>query len=97
MNQAIMGSCVYCGRLTTDVEGICSHCQQRRQAKEMTKIQTETSKLDYWKDRAKELALTSGKVQVVVDYGNGSCQVWPKTLVGSGWNVVHETGGGECA
>ncbi|WP_378955408.1 hypothetical protein [Pelosinus sp. sgz500959] len=30
-----MGPCIYCGRLTADAEGICSHCQQRKQEKKV--------------------------------------------------------------
>ena len=28
-----MGPCVHCGRLTDDVENICSHCQKRKNRK----------------------------------------------------------------
>ena len=92
----MIAPCVDCGRLTAEEEGSCSHCQQRKQAKEMAAIKPEPSKLDYWKDRANKLASKSGKLQVVVDYGNGSCQVWPKTLVSKNWNIVYEAGNSLC-
>ena len=86
-------SCVDCGRLTAEAEGSCSHCQQRKQAKDI-----QQSKLDYWKDRANTLALKSGKVAVVVDCGNDSFQVWLKAVADE-WKhkYVWATGDSPCA
>lgn len=92
-----MEPCVFCGRITDVADKICSLCQQRMKMKAGTDIKSKPGKLDYWKERADELALRNKKAQVVIDYGNDHYQVWSRESVSKDCNIAYETGGTECA
>jgi len=84
-----MGPCVYCGRLTGDVEEICSHCQQRKQEKKAA-INPE---LRRQVDAAERLAEQYQKPFRVVKNERGELLVFPFAVpVKDGTLVLHETG-----
>jgi hypothetical protein len=85
----MMGSCMYCGRLTDDAEGTCSHCQQRKQAKKLA-ISPELRRQMGLADRMTDQYQKSFRV---IKNQRGELSVFPVAVpVKDGTLVLYETG-----
>jgi hypothetical protein len=74
--------CVYCGRLTTHEESICSYCQQRKIGPELRSQ----------KEKARKMAEQYQKPFRVVKNQRGELLVFPATVpVQEGTLVLYET------
>ena len=89
-----MKPCIYCGRLTADAEGICSHCQQRKQEKKAA-ISPELRRQI---KKAEQMAEQYHKPFRVIKNQRGELAVFPVAVpVKDGTLVLYETGGAKCA
>lgn len=79
-----MGPCMHCGRLTSDLESVCSHCQRRK-----AKV---SSELRRQKDMADKMAEQYQKEFRVIKNLRGEMLVFPATVpVQEGTLVLYET------
>ncbi|AIF51862.1 hypothetical protein [Pelosinus sp. UFO1] len=82
-----MWPCVYCGRLTSDVENVCSHCQRRKE-----KNGAVSPELRSQKEKAIKMALQYQKPFRVIKNQRGEMLVFPVSVpVQEGTLVLYET------
>ena len=83
-----MEPCAYCGRLTCDTDGICSHCQQRKQEKKVA-INPE---LRSQAEKANKMADKYSVPYRVIKNQRGELLVFPVSVpVKDGTLVLYET------
>lgn len=83
-----MGPCVHCGRLTYDVENICSHCQQRKEKKAAVSPELRSHIV-----KANKMAEQYQKPFRVIQNQRGEILVFPVAVsVKEGTTVLYETG-----
>lgn len=82
-----MGPCVHCGRLTSDLESVCSHCQQRKERKA-----TVSPELSRQREKANKMAEQYQKPFRVIKNQRGEMLVFPVSVpVQEGTLVLYET------
>jgi RNA polymerase subunit RPABC4/transcription elongation factor Spt4 len=84
----VVGPCTHCGRLTDDVENICSHCQQRKEKKAVV-----SPELRSQIEKAIKMAEQYHKGFRVIQNQRGEILVFPTAVpVKEGTSVLYETG-----
>ncbi|MCC5468413.1 hypothetical protein [Pelosinus baikalensis] len=82
-----MGPCAHCGRLTDDVENICSHCQQRNEKRAAVNPEVRSQI-----DKAVKMAEQYHKGFRVIQNQRGEILVFPTAVpVKEGTSVLYET------